>query len=327
MLFPDLKAELSRHAGMRRIPARDTGMLALALLVSCGGGGGGDGNVGSDAVSLATLAQRLAPSPSTASDLAATTVRVSRRTLRIFRDSEAFDEVERFTRRLLPELFESSGDGDSINVDCRRNPFQFAPFLCYGELSFQANQRTSNGTVTATTIFNLRFDKFQVLTPDFERLRISGGLRLDYLTDVSGSPRRGTVRYESSGLSTNKDGEVLSATDGELTVSYGDGSTVVQTDRERLVDIGASSSSDEDGNITSGSVRANFQNGYVDFGWGEWPLRGGVPQVGARVTVTGADGTSASIRVTEVRGDGEVYEVTLTEAGVSETFDVFVPRQ
>lgn len=325
-MLPGLKSELLDCSRLRCILIRIASLLTLAVLASCGGGGD-DGSVNSDAVTLAPQPQRLASSASTASELAATTVRVSRRTLRIFRDSEAFDEIERFTRRLLPDLFESSGSSNNINVDCRRNPFQFAPFLCYGELSFEANQRSSNGTVTATTIFNLRFDKFQVLTPDFERLRISGGIRLDYLTDVTTSPRRGTVRYESSGLSTNKDDEILSATDGELTVTYGDGSTVVQTDRERLVDIGASSSSDVDGNITSGSVRANFQNGYVDFGWGEWPLSGGVPQVGARVTVTGADGTSAMIRVTEVRGDGEVYQVTLTEGGSSETFEVFVPRQ
>ncbi len=300
-------------------------MLLFALVASCGGGGGDD-TVGSDNTPLAETAQQLAPSEATAMELAAASASMGRRTLRIVRDSEAVDEIERLTRKLLPRLFESSGDGNSVNIDCRRNPLQFAPFLCYGELSFEANQRDTNGTVTATTIFSLQFDKFQVLTPGFDRLRISGGIRLDYLTDFTAEPRRGTLRYVSTGLSTNKDGEIVSASDGALTIRYGDGTTVIETDRDRFVDIGANSSSDDDGTITSGSVRANFQSGFVDFGWGEWPVAGGVPQVGARVTIAGANGSSATVRVIEVRGDGEAYQVVVTDAGTSETFEVFVPR-
>ena len=295
---------------------------AAVLLVSCGGGDS------DDSVSVAPLATEpavLKVDLPGADSLARTAINTSRRALRLARHSDALDEIERLTRDLLPDIFESSSDGNALTVDCRRRPLQFAPFLCYGELTFEANRRTFDGTVVATTVFNLQFDNFQVLTPGFDRLRISGGVRLDYLTNFTLEPRRGTVRYQSSGLSTNKDGTIVSATDGALTVQTGDGTVIIETDRERLVNLGASTSSDTDGTLNSGTARVNFQAGYVDFDWRGWPLVSGSPQTGAQVAVTGANGGAATITVREVRADGALVEVVFTDAGLETRFEVFVP--
>ena len=159
--------------------------------------------------------------------------------------------------------------------------------------------------------------QFQVLTPGFDRLRISGGLRLDYLADTTVEPRVGTVRYQSSGISTNKDGEVVSVSDGALRVQYGNGRTVIETDRERLIDVGADSTSDTDGNL---------RNGSLDFAWAGWPMSGGIPQAGARVDITGADRSSATISVAELTPDEIVYRVTIVDADGSQEFDVRIPR-
>ena len=157
-------------------------------------------------------------------------------------------------------------------------------------------------------------------------MRISGGIRLDYLTDATVSPRRGTIRYESSGISTNKDGQIVAASDGALTVQSGDGTVVIQTERERLLDVGSDSSSDLDGNLRGGSTRANFQSGYVDFAWQGWPIAGGRPQVGARVIATGAENTSITVTVVDVTSEGTRYAVVSGDAGQSSRLEVFVPN-
>lgn len=301
-------------------------MLALSagLLAGCGGGGGGA--VANSPAPLAAEPQALTSDQDTAQRLASLAADAGTRSLRIVRDERAFDEIERFTRDLLPRIFDSGDSANDVNINCRRNPFRLAPLLCYGELTFQANQRTTDGTVVANTVFNLQFDKFNVITPNFDRLRVTGGIRLDYLTDVTNSPRRGTLRYESSGLSTNKEDNVFSASDGALTVLYGDGSTVIETDRERLVDVSIDSRSDGDGDLRSGTTRANFSSGYVEFQWNGWPIAGGLPAEGARVSVVGANGTSASIVVQDVQSDQVIYQVTITDAGGSSEFEVSIPR-
>jgi len=291
----------------------------IALLTGCGGS---DAAVANSPAPLALEPQALTPDQDTAQQLVSSAAGAGARSLRIVRDERAFEELERFTRDLIPRIFDGDNDGNNVNINCRRNPFRLAPFLCYGELSFQANQRTTDGNVVANTIFNLQFDNFQVLTPNFDRLRVTGGIRLEYLTDVSISPRRGTLRYESSGLSTNKDDNVFSASDGALTVLYSDDSTVIETDRERLVDVSVDARSDNEGDLRSGSTRANFSSGYVDFAWNGWPISGGRPAQGARVSVTGADGTSATIAVQDVQSDPTIYRVTITYASGSSDFEV-----
>jgi len=301
-------------------------MLALSVAILAGCGGGGGDAVANSPAPLAVEPQALTSDQDTAQRLASSAAQVGTRSLRIVRDERAFEEIERFTRDLLPKIFDSGDSANDVNINCRRNPFRLAPLLCYGELTFQANQRTTDGTVVANTVFNVQFDKFQVITPNFDRLRVTGGIRLDYLTDVSNSPRVGTLRYESSGLSTNKDDNVFSASDGALIVRYGDGTTVIETDRERLADVSVDSRSDLDGDLRSGSTRANFSSGYVDFEWNGWPIAGGLPAEGARVTVAGANGTSASIVVRDVQSDQIIYQVTITDAGGSTEFEVSIPR-
>ena len=317
-----------------RPKAPDTGVVRAALaalLVACLGllaacGGGGSGAVANSPAPLAAQPHALAPDQETAQQLASSAVDVGSRSLRIVRDERAFEEIERFTRDLIPRIFDSGDSANDVNINCRRNPFRLAPFLCYGELTFQANQRSTDGTVVANTVFNLQFDKFQVLTPSFDRLRVTGGIRLDYLTDVSSSPRRGTLRYESSGLSTNKDDNVFSASDGALTVLYGEDSTVIETDRERLVDVSVDSRSDIEGDLRSGRTRANFSSGYVEFQWNGWPISDGLPAEGARVSVVGADNTSATIVVQDVQSDQIIYRVAITDAGGTTEFEVSIPR-
>ncbi len=277
---------------------------------------------------LATVAHPITATKEEAAGLAGTVTRGSRGGLRAMRDLDAFGETRRLVELLFPRLFgaDVSEDGSSIEVDCRINPLRLAPLgLCYGKFQFVSNRREQNGQIMTGTVFSLQFDNFNLVTAGFERLRISGGFRVDYLTDYSASPRTGTVRYTSGGLTSNRSDAVIQPRNGALTVIYGDGRTIIEGDSRRYLDINASISGDLSGSLQSGTVRTNFQSGYVDIAYSNWTLIDGLVQVGSVATITGTDGTLATLTVVASSADTVTFEVTITVGGSAEPFTIDIP--
>jgi hypothetical protein len=195
-------------------------------------------------------------------------------------------------------------------------------------MRIEVNQREAGGTIAAGTYFDMQFDKFQVFTPAFERLRISGGVRIDYVTAFDTNTRRGTLTYRSRGLSTNHDGTILEASDGVLTVHYGDGTVVAETTTERFVDLKASTTSDADGTVSGGAISTNFGDGFIDIRHAAWTVAAGVPQPGAVASIAGGGGSAATVTVQSATGLAANCLVTVTSAGQSREFivDIAIAR-
>ena len=295
----------------------------LLLLAGCGSGGGS----APPPEPLRTTPHALQANQPEADALAAKAAGSAMTGLRVSRDLESLDDIGRLTRELVPRVFDDgeAANGTRAEIDCSRNPFRLAPLLCSGSMRIEVNQREVGDTIVAGTFFDLQFDKFQVFTPAFERLRISGGLRIGYVTDFDARARRGTLTYESRGLSTNHDGTILDASEGVLTVGYGDGNVIVDSATERFIDLQAAASSDVDGTLSGGSILSNFGDGYVDIRPAGWAVAGGAPQAGAVATVIGAAGSSATLMVTPAGASPTLCRVTIERAGVATVFVVELP--
>jgi hypothetical protein len=301
---------------------RSTAALLL-LLGGCSSGGGS----APAPEPLRTTPHTLQATQPEADALAAKVAGSASTGLRVQRDLESLDDIGRLTRELVPRVFddEAAASGTRAEIDCGRNPFRLAPLLCSGSMRIEVNQREVGDTIVAGTFFDLQFDKFQVFTPAFERLRISGGLRIGYVTDFDTRTKRGTLTYESRGLSTNHGGAILDASEGALTVSHGDGSIVVDSATERFLDLQATSASDLDGTLSGGAILSNFGDGYVDIRPAGWAIAGGAPQAGAAATVIGAAGSSATLTVEPGGASPTMCRVTIGRAGVSTAFVVELP--
>lgn len=306
----------------RALPAglATAGML---LLAGCGSGGGSQ----PPPEPLRTTPHVLQATQEQAGTLAARTAAGASSGLRVSRDLESLDEIGRLTRELVPRVFDSddAAAGTRAEIDCGRNPFRLAPLLCSGSMHIEVNQREVGDTIAAGTYFDMQFDKFQVFTPDFERLRISGGMRIGYVTAFDTKSKRGTLNYQSRGLSTNHDGTILEPSEGALTVHYGEGTVVVETATERFIDLQAAAASDTDGTLSGGAILTNFGDGFIDIRPAPWTTAGGAPQPGAAAAVTGGGGSTATVVVESVAGSEVTCRVAIASGGQSREFVVGIP--
>ena len=304
-------------------PARLATAGMLLLLGGCGSSGGS----APAPEPLRAAPHVLQATQAEANALAVKTAASALTGLRVSRDLESLDDIGGLTRELVPRVFDSeaAAGGTGAGIDCRRNPLRLAPLLCSGSMHIEVSQREVGDTIVAGTFFDLQFDKFQVFTPAFERLRISGGLRIDYVTVFDTRARQGTLTYQSHGLSTNHDGTLLEASEGALTVHYGENSVVVETATERFTDLRATSASDMDGTVTSGAILSNFGAGHIDIRHAGWTTTGGTPQPGSAATITGGDGSAATVTVESIGSLPTQCRVTIGRAGVSTAFVVEFP--
>ena len=245
--------------------------------------------------------------------------------LRVSRDLDSLEEIGRLTRVMAPLIVAADEAGGSGDIDCGRNPLRLAPLLCSGSMRMRTNQRDLGETIPAGTFFELRFDRFQLLTPDFERLRITGDVTITYLTDFDTRRERGSLAYRSDGLASNTDGSILDASEGTMTVNYSDTGTVVETARERFVGLAAVSSSDRDGTLAGGAIQTNFGSGFVEIRYAGWVVSAGIAQPPSQAAVTGAAGTAATVGVTAAGAASASGQVEIVEGAARQLFAVEIP--
>ena len=245
--------------------------------------------------------------------------------LRVARDLHALEDIGRLTRMLAPLLVAADEAGGSGDIDCSRNPLRLAPLLCSGSMRIRTNQREFGGTIPAGSFFELRFDRFQLLTPDFERLRLTGDVTITYLTDFDPRAERGSLVYRSGGLSSNTDGTILDASEGAMTVNYSDTGIVVETARDRFIGLAATSSSDRDGTLARGAIQSNFGTGFVEIRYANWVVAAGIAQPPSRATVGGAGGSHAIVDVGAAGAAGASGQVEIVQGGASQAFAVEIP--
>lgn len=341
-LHPGLHPD--RHLGPRGDPCRAwrrlaAGLAFAAALGACGSDDVADGGdpaaapAASPATPLAAGPHALQAQQSEADALALKTADTAIAAILVAQDVVLLEDLHRLTRWLLPRIGTEADGGTRASIDCRRNPLSFAPVLCFGAIRFEADRRETQGTIRSGTLFALRFDDFQVLAPGFERLRVDGGFELGYRTDVGAAPdapASGTIRYDTVGLGTNREGETAGPSQGSVTIARtdADGSRrlVVEAGNERFVDVDVVEANGVDGRIRSGTVRTNFGGGYVDIAFDGWSVAGSEPQPGASARVTGADGTGAQVQVVAVTASAITWRVDLASGGTTRSFDVSIPR-
>ena len=285
----------------------------ILLLAACGSSGKDD----PPPEPLRTNPHPLQATQPEATALAAKTAQSALTGLRVFRDLDSLEEIGRVTRVIAPLVLAADEVGARTEIDCRRNPLRLAPLLCSGSMEIRSNQDGLGETIPAGTFFELRFDRFQLLTPDFERLRISGDVTITYLTDFDTRAERGVLVYRSGGLSTNEDGSILDPSEGPMTVNYADTGIVVETDRERFIGLVASAGSDLDGTLAGGAIQTNFGTGFIEIRYAAWKVQAGVAQPASVANVVGAGGSSAVVAVTATDAVGATCRVEVVQAGSS----------
>jgi hypothetical protein len=305
-----------------RLRARLAGIAAALLLAGCGSSGGNDEPPPEP---LRSNPHPLQASQPEAAALAEKVAESALAGLRVFRDLDSLEEIGRLTRVIAPLVQAAAEAGEPTDIDCGRNPLRLAPLFCSGSMSIRSNQDGLGEIIPAGTFFELRFDRFQLLTPDFERLRISGDVTITYLSDFDTRAERGTLTYRSGGLSTNTDGSILDPSEGALTVNYSDTGIVVESASERFIGLAAAAAGDADGTLSSGAIQTNFGTGFIEIRYSGWTIQAGVAQPPSSAAVAGAAGTSAHMAVTAAGAAGATCQVDFLEAGASRSFDVDVP--
>jgi hypothetical protein len=305
-----------------RLLAPLAGLTTALLLAGCGSSGGTDEPPPEP---LRSNPHPLEASQPEAAALAAKTARSALAGLRVVRDLDSLEEIGRLTRLIAPLVQAAGQAGERTDIDCSRNPLRLAPLLCSGSMSIRSNQDGLGETIPAGTFFELRFDKFQLLTSDFERLRISGDVTLTYLSDFDTRAERGSLTYRSGGLSTNTDGSILDPSEGAMTVNYSDTGIVVETAHERFIGLAATAAGDADGTLSGGAIQTNFGTGFIEIRYTGWTIQAGVAQPPSSAAVTGADGTSARVDVSAADAAGAAAQVEVTRANVSTVFVVDIP--
>lgn len=300
--------------------------IVFASLLVAGCGGGDDAPPPPEP--LADAAHTIDATDIEAKGLVSVVGRAGQASFRTLRDLGEFDAAQRLVELLFPRVFgaDVSEGGDTVEVNCNNNPLRLAPLgLCFGKFRFESNRRDRNGPITTGTLFSVQFDNFNIVSGDFQRLRISGGFGINYVTDYTQNPRTGTVSYTSRGLSTNREGTIFAPRNGALTATYGDGRTLIESGSRRYVDIDAASVSDLEGLMRSGRIRTNFGAGHVDVDYSNWSIVDGIVQPGSTANVTGAEGSLASIVVVASTAQVVTLAVTITRDGVPVTFTIDVP--
>ena len=292
--------------------------VAVLLLAGCGSGDKDD----PAPEPLSTHPHPLQPTQAEAAALAAKAAQAALTGLRVFRDLDSLEEVSRLTRLVAPLVLAADEAGGSAEIDCGRNPLRLTPLLCTGSMSIRTNQRNLGETIPAGTFFELRFDRFQLFTPDFERLRISGNLTITYLTDFDTRAERGVLVYRSGGLSTSENGTILDPSEGPMTVNYTDTGTVVETASERFVGLVATAPGDRDGMLAGGAIQTNFGSGFVEIRYTGWVVKAGLAQPSSLANSVGAAGSGAAVAVTAAAAASATAQVTFAQGGSSEAFVV-----
>ncbi|CAD5374308.1 conserved exported hypothetical protein [Rubrivivax sp. A210] len=312
------------------ITVRQAGRAALvalaALLVACGGGGDATSSQPAQVVAPPTTPATLGTTEAEAS--AAVQAAVASADAAVNRSSALSGlgallgtpigmAPEPQATRAQPLVVRNLPCGDLIDAPCN------------GSATVDTNLADNATAIPAGAFFDVRFNAVSGFI--FGRsATLAGRLRMDFLSAIDADAQTPaglhvilTTEQFGGSLGGRAFGPVSDI--AELRISAQGVASVVAAGRQ-YTGLGTVSVTDANNyTLGSGSVRAahwTAANTYVDLAFENWRVVNGRPAPGSALTVNGAAGNSASIRVSGTTADTVVYAVTLTSAAATLNFSV-----
>jgi hypothetical protein len=171
--------------------------------------------------------------------------------------------------------------------------------------------------------FTISFDQVSVQTSDGGSFSLGGSLTMTVLESSQRGGSNGFVGgfqisvTNLTGVDSN--GETFGPETSTIVVTFeADGRITYVVDGVRVTDFEITETADEDSyTINSGTIMTDYDGGHAEVSFQNWAVVDGIPQVGASVTVTGANGT-ATILVQSIDNDTITFRVAITVNGVEE---------
>ncbi|MEZ5660638.1 MAG: hypothetical protein R3E83_19660 [Burkholderiaceae bacterium] len=329
-------------------------LAGILILTACGGGGaagtGGGGNTGGGgtAQTPTSATKTLENSPDEARALAGSVVeqdsdvananqsykRINSRALGLVTTTTAGDgimmkSVLAAATRLTKATQTLACGNLFVNGQTLESAGDFITG-CTGTIEFTLPDALggsgSSGSLPAGSVFSIRYVGLTITASQSGTTALNGAMTItvvqDLVTSLSGIT--GALRINAQALSGTAGGESFGPETFTLDLTFAGSSLSLAIDGQRITNLQTLFTDQNNFTISSGSAITPVGTGYVSVTFSNWQVVNGIPQVGATLSVTGANGSLATLQVTAADASSATVSVSITTQSGSGSYTVLV---